>query len=390
MKLLRLIISIFLIAVALWVIIAEQMAGASANAFVNAPVVTVRADTAGDLTLPNLPFGARVQKGETLASIDDPLVDNIRLNDLRMEQSFIEAEIARLEADLKSTEALRTSLLDRVETFRVARLKELSTRLEHARIRLAILEGGELPENTDQEILSLVGELPGRIPMEPGLVPLILDHARERVEVLQIALDTARAGVFLGDGYNDSPNAQQRATELKTVISQLQNGLAEAQRRLRAITTRSQRENLLVNAAGGREITSPVNGLYWEVLQSDGINVQRGDPILRLVNCDATFVSLSVTERVFNSLQIGEAASFRLTGREEVFEGTVARLAGAGAASIYQSLAVAPSQKHLERYDVALLVPELTADSERGCAIGRTGRAFFDERPLNWFRAMLD
>jgi len=269
-------------------------------------------------------------------------------------------------------------------------VKELRTRLEHARLRLTVLEGGELPEDTDLEILSLIGELPNRLPMEPGLAPLLLDHARERVEVLEIALETAEDGVFLGDGYNDSPNAEQRATELETVISQLENGLGEAQARHEALTTRSQRENMRVSAAGGGKIASPVNGIYWEILQADGINVQRGDPILRLVNCDATFVSLSVTERVFNSLQIGEAASFRLTGHEKVLEATVARLAGAGAETIYQNLAVAPSEKHLERYDVALLVPELTADRERGCSIGRTGRAFFDARPLNWFRTLLN
>lgn len=390
MKLLRLVISVLLIAVALWVIVAEQMAGASANAFVNAPVVTVRANTAGDLSLRDIPFGARVQTGETIASVEDPLVDTVRLNDLRMEQGFVEAEIARLEADLENTRALRDGLLDRAEIFRAARLEELRTRLSHARLRLAILEGGEMPEGTDQEILSLVGDLPGRILMEPGLAPLILDHARERVEVLEIALATAQKGVFLGDGYNDSPNAEQRATELETVISQLETGLAEARRRLEALSTRSERESLRVNASGGGDITSPVNGVYWEILQSDGVNVQRGDPIVRLVNCDASFVSLSVTERVFNSLRIGEAASFRLTGREDVYEGTVARLAGAGAATIYQNLAVAPSERHLERYDVALLVPDLTADSERGCSIGRTGRAFFDERPLDWFRALLN
>ncbi|WP_421907136.1 HlyD family secretion protein [Mameliella sp.] len=390
MKLLRLGISILLITVALWVIVAEQMAGASANAFVNAPVVTVRASTAGDLSLPDTPFGARVKKGQTIASVEDPLADTVRLNDLRMERGFVEAEIARIEADLEDTRDLRDSLLDRAEIFRAARLEELRTRLHHARLRLAILEGGELPEGTDQEILSLVGELPGRIPMEPGLAPLMLDHARERVEVLEIALATAQEGVFLGDGYNDSPHAKQRATELETVISQLENSLAEAQRRLEAVSTRSRRENLRVNALSGGEIAAPVNGLYWEILQSDGVNVQRGDPILRLVNCDATFVSLSVTELVFNSLRIGEAASFRLTGEDDVYEGTVARLAGAGAATIYQNLAVAPSERHLERYDVALLVPGLTADSERGCSIGRTGRAFFDERPLNWFRALLN
>ncbi|MEN9060508.1 hypothetical protein [Ponticoccus litoralis] len=45
MKLLRLMLSIVLIAGALWVIVIEQMAGASANAFVNAPMVTIRANT---------------------------------------------------------------------------------------------------------------------------------------------------------------------------------------------------------------------------------------------------------------------------------------------------------------------------------------------------------
>ena len=390
MKLLRLILSIVLIVGALWVIIAEQMTGASANAFVNAPVVTIRANTAGDLSLPDIPFGGRVQKGEIIASVEDPLVDTVRLNDLRMEQGFAEAEIARLEADLDSTRSMRDSLMDRATTFREARLKDLRTRLEHARFRLSVLEGGELPDQTEQDLLPLVDEQSDRLPMEPALAPLVIDHARERVELLEIALETAESGVFLGDGYNDSPNAEQRATELATVISQLENGLAEAQARLEALTTRSQRENVRVSSAGGGDIASPVTGLYWEILQADGVNVQRGDPILRLVNCDATFVTLSVTERVFNSLQIGDAATFRLTGREKVMEGTVARLGGAGAVTLYQNLAVAPSKEHLERYDVALLVPELTADRERGCSIGRTGRAFFDERPLNWFRALLN
>lgn len=390
MKLLRLILSILLIAVALWVIIAEQMTGASANAFVNAPVVTVRAKTAGDLSLPDTPFGARVQSGETIASVDDPLVDTVRLNDLRMEQGLIEVEIARIEADLKSTRALQKSLFDRAAIFRDGRLTELRTRLDHARFRLAVLEGEELPESTDQELLSLVAELPGRVPMEPGVAPLVLDHARERVELLEIALETAGEGAFLGDGYNDSPNAEQRALELESTISQLENRLVEARGRLETVTTRTQRENLRVNTAAGGEITSPVNGLYWEVLQADGVNVQRGDPILRLVDCENTFVSLSVTEQVFNSLQIGAAASFRPAGGDRVYQGTVARLAGAGAATIYENLAVAPSEKHLERYDVALLVPDLTADGARGCSIGRTGRAFFDERPLDWLRNLLN
>jgi hypothetical protein len=60
-------------------------------------------------------------------------------------------------------------------------------------------------------------------------------------------------------------------------------------------------------------------------------------------------------------------------------------LAGSGAETIYRNLAIAPSRQHLERYDVTLLSPALR-DSDVGCAIGRTGRVFFDARPLDFVR----
>ena len=139
-----------------------------------------------------------------------------------------------------------------------------------------------------------------------------------------------------------------------------------------------------VNALAGGDIASPVAGVLWEVLESDGVTVQRGDPILRIANCGAVLVTLSVTERVYNDLTIGQAAEFRISGR--LFDATVARLGGAGAERLYGHLAVAPSREHLERYDVALLVPGLAADPDLGCVIGRTGRAFFERRPLDWLR----
>ncbi|MEQ6248115.1 HlyD family efflux transporter periplasmic adaptor subunit [Sulfitobacter sp. HNIBRBA3233] len=363
------------------------MSGASANAVVNAPVVTVRAPTAGDLTLNTNSLGSRVREGEELASVLDPLVDSVRLNDLRMETTFAEAEIARLTADLAAVEAMRDSLDDRTEIFRAGRLEELTVRLEHARARLAILDGEPVEREGDAEDTGASADIS---PQRTRDDRLAIERAREDVEVLEIALETAKKGVFLGDGYNDSPNAEQRATELETRITDLQNALAQAITRFEAVSTRTERAYLRFNNLTGGAIRSPVNGIYWEVLQAGGVNVQRGDPILRLVDCDASFVTLSVTERLFNTLSIGDEASFRMGGKGRVFEATVARLAGSGAETIYRNLAVAPTQRHLERYDVALLVPGLTADADRGCAIGRTGRAFFDGRPLDWFRTLLD
>lgn len=383
----RLILGIVAIVVALWIIVGEQMSGASADAVVNAPVITVRSPVAGDLTVPTRQLGARVTQGEVIASIEDPVVDRVRLDDLLMEVRLEEATHAQIEALLGDTQATREALLQRSQTFRSRRLEELRTRLSHAEARLEILEAGGAPTDEDeQRLLDAVDDGAERLPGEPRLDGLVLDHARERVEVLQIALRAANQGVFLGDGYNDSPNAEQRATELASEISALQTRLAEAEERVAAVGERVDRERLRVNSLTGGELQAPVTGLLWEVLQADGVNVQRGDPILRLVDCGATMVTASVTERVYNSLAVGDAARFRLGGSSTVFEATVARLAGSGAQTIYRNLAVAPSQRHLERFDVALIVPQLGVE---GCMIGRTGRTFFDGRPLDGLRRLL-
>ena len=394
MNIARILIGLLVVFAALWVVVGEQMAGASADATVNAPVVTLRAHTAGVLTLAERSLGARVEAGEALAHVEDALVDRVRLDDLGMERAFAAAATAGTRAALEELRALVGALEARGARYDLGRLEELETRLDHARRRLAILERGGAEAlarlgaagDEDRRRLDAVdrdGDLSARLPSEPRVAALVLDHARERVAVLEVALAAARDGVYLGDGYNDAPVSRQRLTDLTEAIAGLGATLAEQEAREAALEERLSRERVRVNALRGGEIATPVDGMLWEVLQADGVNVQRGDPILRVVDCSRTMVTLSVTERVFNDLSVGQGATFRLSGGA-VHDATVARLAGAGAATVYGQLAVAPSQKHLERYDVALLVPSLT--EAEGCGIGRTGRAFFDRRPLDLLR----
>lgn len=390
MKYGRLILGLVAIVVAVWIIVGEQMSGATADAVVNAPIVTVRATVAGNLTVPTRQLGGRITQGEVLASIQDPVVDRIRLDDLLMEARLEEATRVQIEALLSDTQAIRDTLVARTAIFREERLQELRTRLAHAEARLAILDAqGAIPDDDQQSLLDAVGDGTDRLPGEPRLDALVLDHARERVAVLQIALRAAEQNVFLGDGYNDAPNAEQRAIELESEIAALQSRLIEAQERSAAVRERADRERLRVNSLTGGDVSSPVTGLLWEVLQANGVNVQRGDPLLRLVDCQGAVVTASVTEGVYNALSIGDAAKFRLAGASSVYDATVARLAGSGAETIYRNLAVAPSQRHLERFDVALIVPQLAQSGPEACMIGRTGRAFFDARPLDAFRRLL-
>jgi len=136
----------------------------------------------------------------------------------------------------------------------------------------------------------------------------------------------------------------------------------------------------------GMELVAPVNGLLWEVLAGDNEFVERGQEIAKLMMCGSALVTLSVSDNVYARLQVGQSAQFRLHGKNTVYEGTITRMAGAGAETIYRNLAVAPSIKHLERYDVAILVPALREQPDLRCVVGQTGRVFFDVRPLDWLR----
>jgi biotin carboxyl carrier protein len=313
-------------------------------------------------------------------------VDVIRLNDLRMERAFLEAEAGRIDSVLSGTRSIREGLETRSETFRSRRLEDIRTRLSHARARLAILEERDAADPDEQRLIDAIDPDQGRLPAEPVLLDLALDHARERVAVLEIELAAAEAGVFLGDGYNDAPNAQQYAVVLDGEIAGLEAQLTETRNRAAAVDQRIEREQVRVNALRGGQIASPVTGLLWTIRQADGVTVQRGDPVVTVVDCSSVMVMLPVSENVYNRLEIGQEARVRLSGSDRVYDATIARLAGSGAATIYEHLAVAPNRQHLERYDVALSVPGLSEAGNEGCLIGRTGRAFFDERPLDWLR----
>ena len=50
----------------------------------------------------------------------------------------------------------------------------------------------------------------------------------------------------------------------------------------------------------------------WELLTASGEQVQRGQDLMRLLDCNAALVTAVVSEAVYNRLQIGSRATFRL------------------------------------------------------------------------------
>ena len=130
--------------------------------------------------------------------------------------------------------------------------------------------------------------------------------------------------------------------------------------------------------------------VLWEALVTDGESIMKGQELFKLVICNNAVVTLSVDANVYNRLEIGQFAKFYPDNRDKIYEGKVVRLAGARSSTIYRGLAIKPSLKNEDRFDVMLSLPELNKDFQSSCKLGGTGRVFFDNRPLDWFRQLLD
>ena len=383
MKVARLIFGTVICLVAIWIIVGEQLSGASADAVVNAQMSTLRTPIAGSVSLKQRALGARVIKDEELGSVTDPLVDTVRLNDLLMERDIAKGKLSQLAGMVSATDLTIANLVKRAKTYKFERIADLELRLNSARVRFALLT-----ERPEKGVLATTFSESDGQQIDARVPKIALNYAAERVAVLEIAVRAAKSGVYLGDGYNDSPNSEQRVAELQTTIDGLKTDADAATATIAAIESRIRYEQSRTNRMQTTALKSTVNGVIWEFLTADMETVQRGQDLMRFVDCDSAIVTASVSENVYRRLSAGQSATFRMTGINEAFAATITRLAGSGAEKIYDNLAVAPSKRHLERFDVTLLVPALRDDENFRCAIGRTGRVFFDSRPLDLLRGL--
>ncbi|MET3889059.1 multidrug resistance efflux pump [Bosea sp. OAE506] len=216
-----------------------------------------------------------------------------------------------------------------------------------------------------------------------------LESARQRTNYLVTELAAARTGVFIGDSYNDAPFSSQRVRELDLRLAELDAEQTQHEARIAQLERQIGAERVRVNRLTSASLTTRVSGMAWDFLIDDGEYARRGQDLVRLVDCGTLIVTAGVTEALYDSLSIGFPVQFRLFGDDRVFDGTVTRLGGSGASSLYTNLAVGPSAEHLQRFDVTVSVPALAGQSDLSCAIGRTGRVIFSAGPIAAMRRFL-
>ena len=366
-----------------WTPAQRLMTSTSAQAIVNARIVTVRASIDGVVVgrLPALAMGAPVEAGAALLEIENPLADSAALNGLRHTRAQLASALTVLEAKrgfLSNRIAANTA---QMQTFRAGRIAQLEMRISAldadlvaARVSHATLAGAlHRTRALSAKGIASQAKLDASVTEESTALQLIARLSRQK-DGLGVELQAVRAGAFIGDSYNDVPQSAQRLQEdelqLIGIDAQLATARADLAELDRQVAAETQRHALL----GAATLRAAVSGRVWEVLVAPGELVSRGQDVLRLVDCASSTVTAAVSETVYQHLAIGQRAQFRPRTGEPASEGWIAGLSGL--ASVSSNSAIHQSALSKEPYKVTLRFPHL--DRAAHCLVGRSGLVTFD------------
>jgi hypothetical protein len=405
-RIIKSLIGLALLVFAMWVPARQLFQVASAEAVVNAQIVTMRAPIEGivDVATGIPAIGVELGQNAGLLRIVNPRADLFRLNEATraVEASLDERE--HLIAELRSRRIQQAALVDQVEAFRLARIEYLTALLAF----LVVPPGPPIiPGDRDERVPLLRTRLglanptgDSALVYDPALEAAVTEFQRAadmfdngiigpattsalngelnpdpaRRLAMLIELEALRRGVFIGDSYNDKPSSAQRLDTIEIEIAEIESQLAlniAGHSRLVDVQTR---ERSWVDQMSGASITAPVSGRIWEVLTAPGEQVVIGQELVRMLDCANPLVTAAVSEAVYNQLSVGMAASFTFREGGAPMTGEVVQLTGF--ASAPANLAITPASLRAESYRVTVAVPQIAAGDS--CAVGRTGRVVFD------------
>ncbi|MBE9177052.1 efflux RND transporter periplasmic adaptor subunit [Oculatella sp. LEGE 06141] len=229
--------------------------------------VVVRPQVEGQLLALNVDVGDRIQRGQTIARLDDGL---------------LVAAVREAEAEL----AARRSEVAQAQ----AQVSDAQTLVEQARLQY------QQATADARRLQSLAGE---------GAISI------QEAETAQTAMQTAEQAVR-------SAQEQVRTRQQAIVAAQ---GRVNAQE---AIVDEASRRRSYT------QLSSPITGLVLERAAEPGNLIQPGDSLLQLGDFSSVKVIVQVSDRAVSSVQVGQSATVRLDAfANQAFDGRITRISPA-------------------------------------------------------------
>ncbi|QKP76976.1 HlyD family efflux transporter periplasmic adaptor subunit [Methyloligella sp. GL2] len=355
----------------------------SAEATVNARLITLRSPIDGKLVLSHGPMqvGSEVTADELLAKVENPRADRSRLNDLRRNLADLKFDVASLATRIEQLESHRDELKVQRDAFQDGRVKQLEAEAEeyssdiisaeaaHKEASIALQRAKKLRERGYQTEAVLDEAV-----RDEQMASSKVNSLKHKLTGTKVELEAAKKGLFVGDSYNDIPRTAQRVDEITAELVGLKADLSAKRGRMQMLRSELALEQKHYDDMASADIAVPVGGRVWEVLTANHEVVSHGQPLFKVLDCAGALVTASVSEATYNELKLGQDTSFYLRGGSAALPGRVVALNGL--ADVSSNLALGQGIFKSEPYHVAVAVPGLADQPD--CYFGRTGKVTFD------------
>jgi multidrug resistance efflux pump len=366
-----------------WVPVQRLLATTSAEATVNARLITVRAPIEGDVSmaLTSADIGTKFQSGDEILTVRNPRSDSSSLTGLRRERDQLKTSISVLEEKQQVLLGNLDELKAQQERFRIGRVEQLEQRVLETDSDIA---SAEAQYSTASAALVRANSLKRTDAVSQAFLDTAVRDERMAVQTIRglserrkgmlVELESAKSGTFIGDSYNDTPQSAQRKMEVSLELADVRARLGGSKTELAAIDANIAAETKRHEELSTAVLRSTVDGRIWEMLTAPGEHVNAGQDLLRLLDCGSAMVTASVSEMAYQRLAIGQKATFKPRDGGAELVGSVVGLNGL--AAVASNSAIQQNALSREPYHVTLKFPELARGGD--CQIGRSGLVQFD------------
>lgn len=391
-RLVRLAVGLGIVLLAAWAYLPDLLFPISSNAVINGHVVTLRAPIGGEVLALPAAAGRPVAKDEVLIRLGNPRIDDSRLMALRAEQATLREKIATIQRELAQLRGLEQRLAGDSDQYRDAVNARYEALLAEAEARLtarrAVADEASSALKRQQTLyskrLTSLAALDAAARAE-SVARAELHEAERAVERLRIEQRSAAQGIYFGDGYNNVPYTRQRSDEIQLRAQTLQSELSDARIRLKETEGQTALEQRRLGRLESAALAAPAAGRIWLPLAAQGEYVSAGAPLLQILDSSRLFLMVSLDERHFDDIAVGDLAEIDLVGVPKPLEGRVERVQGNEAKVDDSVLAVAPPPlKPREFLVVVTLDMRGFADSSTAYNyVGRRAKVSFHKAPAD-------
>lgn len=313
----------------------------SANAVVDAPLITVRAPSDGVIVAPSPDLGSAVQPDTRLLELAPR---NTRAQDLPRltgDMMTARAEVDALAREIADTSAMITILEARAKAereleiaFLTQKLNEMSEiRRQHAirwdRAQEALTRLQSLAKNGSVADVTLRDAM-----LELELTDALIAEAEARVAAVRTELEAIEAGLSSPAGTGRRDAAFDRLDDMRVHQNDLRTRHEIALGRLKGLEHRRNADTDMSDGPGNFIPRAATAGVIWRASPPRGASAGLGSNLVEVVDCQRRYVEVVLSESAFDRLESGTPALIRLKGADDTFPARIAfrRADGIGSA----------------------------------------------------------